>query len=162
MHYDDTAPWPDSADGGGYSLVLANPAAPTAAASWRTSTALQGNPGASDAIPFAGNALADADGDGLKMLVEYFLATSDTNPASGISTVLAGRTPDGRATLTFPRRLSADDLTYAVEVSTDLATWAADTARTAHFNHGNGTATETWTANTATMPQFVRLRVSKP
>ena len=31
----------------------------------------------------------------------------------------AGRTPDGRATLTFPRRLSADALTCIVEVSSD-------------------------------------------
>ena len=160
LYYVDLAPWPESADGDGYSLVLANAAEPTAAASWRTSTALQGNPGASDATVFTGNALADADGDGLKTLMEYFLATSDTNPASGLAAVLAGRTPDGRATLTFPRRLSADDLACAVEVSTDLATWTAAT-RTAHANNGNGTATETWAANFSAPQQFMRLQVTK-
>ena len=162
LHFDDIAPWPESADGNGYSLVLANAAAPTVAASRRTSTTLNGNPGTSDATTFTGNALADADNDGLKALVEHFLATSDSNPASGISTMIAGRTADGRATLTFPRRLSADDLTYTVEVSTDLVTWTADSTRTAHVNNGNGTATETWTAYSPAAPQFMRLRVTKP
>ena len=162
LHYGDTAPWPDSADGNGYSMVLANAAAPTAAASWRTSIALHGNPGTSDSIPFAGSPLADADADGLPALIEHFLATSDTNPESGISTVIPGRTADGRTTLTFPRRLSADDLVCAVEVSTDLLTWQADAARTAHVNLGNGIAMETWTASTAASPQFLRIRVTKP
>ena len=161
LNYGDAAPWPDSADGDGYSLVLANAALPTAAASWRTSTALHGNPGASDATAFTGNALADADTDGLPALLEHLLATSDTNPASGISTVIAGRTADGRATLTFPRRLSADDLACTVEVSADLQTWTTAATRTAHFNQGNGTATETWTADTASAPQFMRLRVTR-
>ena len=75
--------------------------------------------------------------------------------------MIAGRTADGRATLTFPRRLSADDIVCAVEVSPDLLTWQPAATRTAHFNHGNGTATETWTANTASAPQFMRLRVTR-
>ena len=162
LHYDDFAPWPESADGNGYSLVLANAALPTAATSWRTSTAINGNPGTSDSTTFTGTPLADADGDGLKALAEHFLATSDTNPASGPGVTTAGRTLDGRATLTFPRRLSADDLTYLVEVSPDLTTWTTATTRTAHVNNGNGTATETWTANSAATPQFMRLRVTKP
>ena len=162
LHYIDVAPWPETADGDGYSLVLANIAAPTSATSWRTSTTLNGNPGASDATTFTGVATADADGDGLKALAEHFLATSDTNAASGCSSIVVGRTLDGRATLTFPRRLSADDLTYVVEVSSGLATWSTATTRTAHVNNGNGTATETWTANAATTPQFMRLRVMKP
>ena len=98
LHCDDLAPWPETADGNGYSLVLANPTAPTAAASWRTSTAIGGNPGATDATTFTGTPLADADADGLKMLAEYFLFTSDTNGASGPSCLIAGRTADGRAT----------------------------------------------------------------
>ncbi len=162
LHYTDLAPWPETADGNGYSLVLADRTAPTAATSWRTSTATGGNPGTTDATTFTGTPLAEADADGLKMLAEYFLFTSDTNGASGPSSLIAGRTADGRATLAFPRRLSADDLTYLVEVSPDLATWSTATTRTAHVNNGNGTATETWTANTAAPAQFIRLRVTKP
>jgi hypothetical protein len=81
--YADAGDWPASADGDGYSLVRINPNAPGFAANWRTSTALGGNPGASDTVPFAGNPMADADGDGLKALAEHFLGTSDTNGASG-------------------------------------------------------------------------------
>ena len=161
LHYEDLAPWPDSADGNGYSLVLADAAFPTAATNWRTSIALHGNPGTSDGTVFSGNALADADGDGLPAMCEHFLATNDNNPASGISAMAAGRTPDGRATLTFPRRLSADDLTCIVEVSSDLVTWTADAARTAHLNNGNGTATETWTANGGGAQQYMRVRITK-
>ena len=158
LHYDDLAPWPDSADGGGYSLVLANAAFPTAATSWRTSTTLHGNPGASDATVFSGNALADADGDGIVALAEHFLGTSDS--IAGAPPLTAGRTLDGRATLTFPRRLSADDLACAVEVSSDLVAWTADAARIAHVNNGNGTATETWAANAGAPQQFMRVRVT--
>ena len=75
---------------------------------------------------------------------------------------MAGRTADGRQTLSFPRRLSVDSLRYIVEVSTDLVNWTTDTTRSQHLNHGDGTATETWTANTAEDHQFMRLRVTKP
>jgi hypothetical protein len=162
LTFSDATPWPASADGDGYSLVLANVAAPTATASWRTSTTVHGNPGATDATTFTGDGLADADGDGLKALAEHFLATSDTSAASGVGALVAGRTADGRATLTFPRRLSADDLTYVVEASTDLENWTIPTLRTSHVNLGNGIATETWMANAVTPTQFMRLRISKP
>ncbi len=49
--YDDAAPWPEDADGDGYSLVLANPASDpnhSLAASWRASTTAEGSPGAVD------------------------------------------------------------------------------------------------------------------
>ncbi len=161
LNYQDAAPWPDSADGDGYSLVLANPAAPTLASSWRTSTAIHGNPAASDtAFPFTGTALADLDGDGIPALTEHFFSTSDAVKNS--APITAARTVDGRLQITFPRRLAADDLTLQVQVSTDLVNWTTNTARTAHINNGNNTATETWTANAASSPQFMRLRVVKP
>ncbi len=160
MNYQDVAPWPDSADGDGYSLILANPAAPTLASSWRTSTAINGNPTTSDtALPFTGTALADVDKDGIPALLEHFFSTNDT--VQNASPIAASRTVDGRLQITFPRRLAADDLALNVEVSTDLTTWTADTTRTAHINNGNNTATETWTATAASNAQFMRVRVVK-
>ena len=157
--YGDSGEWPLSADGEGYTLVRIAPTAPGTAANWRTSTALGGNPGASDSITFTGSALADADADGTPALIEHLFATSDTVPGTAPLTVT--RTTDGRALLTFPRRLAADDLTVTVQVSTDLATWTSAATRTAHNNNADGTATETWTANTAAPVQFMRLRVVK-
>jgi hypothetical protein len=161
INYQDLAPWPDSADGEGYSLVLANPALPTTAASWRTSTTANGTPGSTDSgTPFSGAALADSDGDGLPALVEHFLSTSDN--ARNASPLAAARTPDGKLTLTFPRRLSADDLSYIVEASGDLVNWTIPVTRIAHINNGNGTANETWATTTTGNAQFMRLRVVKP
>ena len=160
INYQDTAPWPDSADGDGYSLVLANAAAPTLASSWRTSAVINGTPATSDsAFPFTGTALADLDNDGIPALLEHFFSTSDT--AVNASPIVASRALDGRLQITFPRRLAADDLALNVEVSTDLTTWTADVTRTAHINNGNNTATETWTANAASNAQFMRVRVVK-
>ena len=162
LNYADAAPWPDSADGDGYSLVLANPAAPADPNSWRTSSSVNGTPGTTDATTFAGVPLADADGDGIHNMVEHFLGTSDTNGARGASSIIPGKTADGHATITFPRRLSADNLTYTVEVSSDMVHWTADATRTSHVNNGNDTATETWTANAAGGRQFMCVRVTMP
>lgn len=53
--YDDTPPWPASADGLGYSLVIADPNGdPNLPSSWRASTFLNGSPGRDDPPPVAG------------------------------------------------------------------------------------------------------------
>lgn len=49
--YDDKPPWPCGADGGDFSLVLADPDAPDAGSSWRISTKLGGSPGGLDPTP---------------------------------------------------------------------------------------------------------------
>lgn len=51
FRYDDKQPWPESADGAGYSLVLANMGLNPDydnAASWRASTKIHGDPGVRD------------------------------------------------------------------------------------------------------------------
>ncbi|MHB1307819.1 MAG: lamin tail domain-containing protein [Limisphaerales bacterium] len=51
VNYDDAAPWPLAADGGGFSLVPRDPNAnplPDDAASWRASSRIGGSPGADD------------------------------------------------------------------------------------------------------------------
>jgi len=52
--YSDSAPWPASADGSGFSLVPVNPnfnTAPGLAANWRASSAAGGSPGTDDPAP---------------------------------------------------------------------------------------------------------------
>lgn len=55
MTYDDTPPWPVSADGLGYSLVLADVSGdPNLASTWRASTFPKGSPGSDDPAPITG------------------------------------------------------------------------------------------------------------
>lgn len=52
MEYKDRTPWPEGADGDGYSLVLVQPdqqRPPNLPSSWRTSSSVGGSPGAHDA-----------------------------------------------------------------------------------------------------------------
>ncbi len=109
---------------------------------------------------------ADPDHDGISNLLEYALAlepktTSQTGlPASGTLTI-SGKT---HATLSFTRPHALTDITYLVEVSTDLQTW----------NSGPGYAIRTDDASTdlATFREvaaiedtpihFLRLHVTQP
>jgi hypothetical protein len=118
--YGEAAPWPDSADGAGYSLVFAG-GDPTDALNWRSSTAIGGNPGGSDSTPFIG-------GD----LRAYALADGP------IPLVI-----DSRFLLEIRVNLSADDARMVAQFSTDLHNWTTvdDTALIARINHGDGTAT---------------------
>ena len=163
--YDDHAPWPAPADGGGFSLVLINPAAnPDHAdpASWRASTALNGNPGTSDATTFSGNPLGDDNGDGIVNLLQYALA--GTTPI----TLPRGGSDGSFLTLTFRRNLAADDTSVTVQRSTDLTTWTSgsDVAYVSETHNSDGTSTYIWRSAyplaNAQHHEYLRLQVTKP
>ena len=76
FEFDDDDPWPAQADGGGFSLVLIDPASHpdlSDAASWRVSHSMGGHPGTSGEGGFFGDPLADVDGNGEFDLVDYAL-----------------------------------------------------------------------------------------
>ena len=124
-----------------------------------------------DAIPFAGNALNDLDGDQVRALLEYALGSSDTDPTSGrnlyqISTteITDGINDGVYPSLTYTRNLAADDAILQVEHSTDLETWedASDGAviLVSETANGDGTTTVIWRSTTpinAAPRQFLRL-----
>ncbi len=140
--YLDEFPWPVSPDGLGPSLVLIAPrlnpdhAVPL---NWRAGTAVGGTPGGSDAVDFVGDPDADPDGNGLGALLEHALGNSLPPVAVQVDPTT------GTATMSFTRNLSADDIAFSIEVSTDLLVWGPGGAeRLSSSDNGDGTATESW------------------
>ena len=171
--YNDKSPWPESADGDGFSLVLIAPASnPDHAdpSSWRSSVAAGGSPGGSDAVDFgAGDPDADFDGDGASAWIEHALGTSDGD-AGDQASPSAGVGSDGLGSfqiLTFTRNLAADDVLYEVEISSDLSDWrsgAGEVEFLSSTNNGDGTTTEIYRAVElvgAHASSFMRLRVTQ-
>jgi hypothetical protein len=100
LTYNDAAPWPSAADGGGRSLVptggdLSDPL------NWRPSAAADGNPGTSDTSPYPGGSL-----------LAYALAAPFDLSFTG-----------GALTLTYRSHLTADEASVAIEHSPDLVAW---------------------------------------
>ena len=132
--YNDRFPWPEAADGGGFSLTLVQPANNpdhSLPQNWRTSVAGGGSPGASDSIWLAqwlaDNGLsapgADPDGDGLSNLASYAMGVDLAGRAALPAAAIEG---GRRLTLTLRQRRGADDVTIVPELSTDLDRWQSD------------------------------------
>lgn len=161
--YDGALPWPQGADGGGYSLARVLPA--TSAASqpeaWRNSTTIGGNPAGSDAVSFTGVAASDGDLDALPALVEHALGTNPSSNTSGPGVLVAGVDVTGRLTLTFPHNLLTEDVSCVCETSDDLVTWTPAEMVTRVIT--GSMASETWrSATTSISAQYIRLRVTMP
>jgi len=135
--YDDNSPWPESADGGGPSLVLVAPALNpdhNLPLHWRASLAAGGNPGATDASTVPANPLADNNGNGLTNLTDYALGSGGL-PA----VVFNGATIE----ITVPRAPGSQVLP-AIETATDLASWT-DAAATLLSRTTDGAGMESLT-----------------
>jgi len=122
--YGDDRPWPESADGGGDSLVLLDPFSnpePGSSASWRSSVAPGGNPGIDDLLVFSGD--PQADRDHLSALLEHALGTSDFFPDSLPGVLNWSHDPVTGTELRVSRSLAATDVLLIVEWSDGLLGW---------------------------------------
>ena len=150
FEWSDAAPWPQGADGDGYSLVLMAPwvSDPRLPQNWRTSTETEGNPGETDAIRLldwmAEHGVLDLDGDhdkdGRTELLEYVMG-SDPNVIDKLSEFEIGfeTSPEGgiHLTVAFEHQLGADDFFMVPSISNDLNTWEEGVAYEGRGNLGN-------------------------
>ena len=177
FEYDDRAPWPETPDGSGVSLVLIDPAsAPDhgLAASWQASVLTGGSPGASEPDgPFAqwmaANGLTDPlakdHPSGLSNLLVFGLgADLATDPGSAIPVVTVVDVEGSQfLALQYRRRIGATDLDFVVELSTDLARWEGMAVPVSTVPNGDGTETVTVRASDAIgtgTAQYLRVRAS--
>lgn len=136
--YNDKLPWPEAPDGEGFSLVRISPASqldPDLSSSWRSSTAVGGNPGTEDSTTFPG-------GD----LIAYALEDASLIP-----------TVDG---VVVPKNLAADDVIQILQTSTDLEFWTDLTTPDSESLPSNGFIEQTFTVSPSTTKRFYRLKLS--
>ncbi|MDF7824028.1 lamin tail domain-containing protein [Pontiellaceae bacterium B12227] len=116
--YSDDLPWPESADGAGYSLVFGGGDASQPLA-WRSSTVAGGNPGFTDAVPYSGgdlNAYALSGEPTVKLIFDAFIMNVHLN-------------------------LGANDAALQYSFSTNLFSWTPATNFVGRQNNGDGTST---------------------
>ncbi|MFT5407663.1 MAG: hypothetical protein ACI9NC_000368 [Verrucomicrobiales bacterium] len=138
--YDDSAPWPEAADGSGYSLVLIRPSTKpdlSDAINWRSSAAIGGVPGGTDATTLTEFAatnnitdpFADHDYDGIATIIEYATGTPFDSPSherpltAWVEPFSSGATTTRHTVLEFSLGAGADDIELNPESSADLSSW---------------------------------------
>ncbi|MEZ5302330.1 MAG: lamin tail domain-containing protein [Verrucomicrobiales bacterium] len=137
--YNDVAPWPEAADGGGFALELAAPQANPDHAdpqNWRSSPAVGGSPGSAGAQALAGDPLADADGNGIADALDHAFA-GDPRPiaATGIFDHEGGQAEFA----VFALRLdAAADAAVRFQLSADLGTWEENAIYLGEFRMEGG------------------------
>lgn len=127
--YDDRSPWPEAADGDGFSLVLNSPdSAPdhNLPENWSTGV-FGGTPGIGEnRTMFVGDPNADLDNDGLTAFAEYAMGTSDSDSSSGPGAIRSRVDGGGDLRITYPKNTEAGDVNFVVEISTNMEDWVSD------------------------------------
>jgi hypothetical protein len=151
-------------------MVLSRPGDnPALANNWRSSVANGGNPGGSDRVAFAGNALADADSDATVALFEYAFGSSDTaandtvRPIAAIETLDVGAGPQSFLTITTRVAPAADDAILDAQFSTNLVSWSPAVFVGETIN-GGGVITRKWRGlvPAGSTPQYLRFKGIAP
>jgi hypothetical protein len=173
--YDDAAPWPETADGDGFSLELVRPAANpdhNNPASWTASATDGGTPGIGiGGPPPTGD--DDADGDGVPDDVELAMGTDPANansfatPEAGVAGFSVGAVDADYLFFGFQKTAAGVLSNYVVETTPDLENWKPagdDLVLVSEVPAGEGLSTALYRSATAFETQeqsllFMRLRV---
>jgi hypothetical protein len=158
--FGDSAPWPSSADGDGYSLTVICPERTGGVdlndpRNWRGSREIGGSPGSDDRLSFADWATQtaavadpslDEDADRRVNYLEYIAGTLPATPDT--SEVFVGVAEDPaipgqfHLSFSFVNLVGADDAFLGIELSADLIDWSAeDVEYLGTVNNGDGTRT---------------------
>ena len=177
--YDDSAPWPAEADGGGPSMVLVDPfSAPdhSLPSNWKASHGTLGNPGFRDG-PFAtwmiSRGANDPDAEaapGMTHAMMYALGAdlvAIPSTALPLASFTAGLGDEKHLTLSFRRRIDSSEVTYEVETAADLDDWQGGPGFVEQIGIPvpNGDGTETVQVRvidpvSADPTRFIRLRIT--
>lgn len=159
-------PWPTPFNTGGLDLdavAVRHVATPAGYAAWKTASFTAGQL----AQPAFVADHADPDGDGRANLLEYALGTTPTTADADLNTP-AVSLADGHLRISCVRPDGRDDLVYAAEWSSDLATWYSTseyviTETPVAAGAGGVLIAARAVAPVGTPPrQFLRLRVQLP
>ncbi len=164
--YDDLGSWPATADGGGPSLVLIDPITNpdhSISTSWKPSTAAGGSPGMTDPTGFVGDPDADLDNDCFTAFAEYAMGTDDNIPGDVNGLITFTINSSGHWEFSFPQSLTANDVTPALQISTNLETWSLVTGADATLTNSTVVGNKTLRTYTSVLPAnqdqlFVRVR----
>ncbi|MEE2808783.1 MAG: hypothetical protein VYB73_05675, partial [Verrucomicrobiota bacterium] len=118
FRYNDKSPWPEAPDGNGPSLVRIAPEHrlnPELASSWRPSVQDNGNPGSSDATSF--------EGEGQEAILSYALKELSFNKTNSYGITQLEGSADFVFVASIEANLSADDVAYSIEFSSNLKQW---------------------------------------
>ena len=173
FRYDDSSPWPETADGDGFSLVRVDPDSdldPTLSTSWVASPSIGGSPGADDGLRFMGDPLADVDRDGYVAILEYAAGLSDEDPSAELFCITEINV-NGTLSLALSYREDPDaiDARLILQVSPDLSlsSWSEVSDEVSFLNTTNdpdGIPRHTYLINDAdssTPRNFFRLSVQE-
>lgn len=177
--WSDELPWPISADGNGYSMVLMLPGIndPQQPQNWRTSFSLSGNPLESDQIPLTEwmnlhdiiDLAGDFDRDGRNEIFE-FATGSDPTEIELFSPILIsfdqGQKDNLFFTLTLILQIGADEIDIELQSSTDLKNWisAESVQYLGRINNGNGTTSAQFRSTSpvsTSASQFIQFIISE-
>ncbi|MDB4721077.1 lamin tail domain-containing protein [Verrucomicrobiales bacterium] len=154
FNYDDNSPWPEGADGDGFSLELISPDSNpdhNEAKNWRLSSEIGGSPGEEGAVieeqTFANwsaenggvEANSDTDNDGRSALVEFAMGTNPRvfeNESNLIKVEFVTEEIEGAVQealkITFLKQSNIAGVTIVPEWSDDLVKWTTDSQQGGH------------------------------
>lgn len=160
FEYNDKSPWPEEADGDGYSLELIDPFTNpnlSKPSSWKRSVLKNGTPGFINQIVFQGDPFGDDDQDGYSDYLNFLFGGSGPDYAPKITL------ENGVLILSHYRNLRIPTANLDVFTSNDLENWIPVNLELINEKTAvNGTSLLRWRIDDTSDAKFIQIRASIP